>query len=297
MNKRSILLFFVVLAVIPLRGLNPPVDSEPFPSKKQPQPSQQATTLPTPSATTVLKQDVLTILKNLGLEYLWHYSSTIAHELGHALTEKLLTGSKINIHIGVYPWEKPSDEFQNPYGIKFHSINPKKGFSSSPGKRTKAQAFFILAAGEGTALAYTYLFLSGIAGYHKYQECNNVRQAWWYGIKHALTPFKNIHLNKNLRPSELILHLILIVHILFTQLNCISMGFFPNWSNKSDGTKIWDLFSTPDQTKKTVQNVVTIVRQILKWIIVWQACKAGKKYAQEHYHINKDSLLSRILSY
>lgn len=108
-------------------------------------------------------------IKNWSLIYAGAMGGLIAHELGHALTAKVLWGNHVDITIGAQP-DKDDKEKKAPWfkflGVQFQSLNPLDGgftWITDPSKADNAtnrslyERIAVLAAGPCAGIAFLAL--------------------------------------------------------------------------------------------------------------------------------------------
>ena len=230
------------------------------------------------------------ISKNMLFAYLGCFAYSVSHEFGHAIMNKLFTGSKINIHLGSLK------ETKNPLfrtnNITIHSLNPMKGFAKFEKIPQKNwQRFLVSVAGGAFGAAQSYLVLSGMAAFHKYRACSDLTRALGYGFKNALFPFKNVHLNKKLTKPELYCHVALVALALMLNLRTLLYSFLPGdksvlnllptYNSKTDGSRAWTEMGVSCETQDLVAFASYIVEWILRAVIVKKSIDCIRQYSRD----------------
>lgn len=243
------------------------------------------------------KEDsMLNIAKEIGgnalLAYMGAWLYLICHESGHAITNKLCTGDKIKIHLGVFP-DSDKQAIIKTEHVNIYGFNPLGGYAVCTEGETKFQELLVGIAGGIFGAVQSYFLLAGVAGYHKYHECKNVKESFWYGLKNALFPFKNVMCNKTLTKSELYSHLTLMATCLIFNLRVIISSFLPSsgsvaqlvpkLDSRTDGTGAWTIMGTSENTQKVISVAAWLAEWILRFVIVGKAVQCAKRYEKKYY--------------
>ncbi|HZW60801.1 MAG TPA: hypothetical protein VFF04_01115 [Candidatus Babeliales bacterium] len=188
------------------------------------------------STRSVTKQDMYHFGRSI-VQFPW-FIATLAHELGHAITAKILTGAPVDIHLGAQPEiDEANKKLLKKGGLTVHTF--KGGGYSNLGLPEKNQQLPILVAGPAMGI----LSLAGMR-----VILNTVQEPIY------MTPYKAFLLG--LIDSK----------ILFQALS----GFTPiyNKTADGDGSMIWHLMGADE---KTIKNVSSIDRKgrLLKLPYLW----------------------------
>ena len=218
-----------------------------------------------------------TVAKSLALAYLGCLLYSISHESGHAILSKIFTGKKFRIHLGTTPIEKKKEIID--FGpVVIHSFNPLKNWAEVKESGSKIKNVLTFAGGGIAGALQSYLFLSTVAGYHKYQNCQKLGKSISYGLKNAFSPFKNMKLNKNMNKFEKNSHAVLMALCLMMNVRTLLYSLFPSSvsiinlkpeiSKYADGTRVWQELGASKRTQKIACFCAWATEWILRFLIV-----------------------------
>jgi len=183
-----------------------------------------------------------TFIKNFIEVYGTAFFVTLCHELGHAVTGRLLEKSNIDVHIGKTNGSAPLIGLGP---ISIESLNPFIGYSRGIRSYSKVNSCLILAAGP----------LSGIVGYYFIKTLKNT--------VHILTnKQQNLSFSENLKT---------ILKKTFTKtspLDCFALYNFLSllipMTKNGDSTKIWKILGADHEcTEKFSEQIGPIIVSML----------------------------------
>ena len=166
----------------------------------------------------------------------------LIHECGHICAAKLFSPNlKSEIHLLAWPNDEPTDPL-----LKFGNIHIHKDgvlaycrlLNYDVDDLTKYQNITQHVAGGAFNLIFTYIFLALKAACIKYKESKNLYSSFVFGLKNALTPYKNLFLKPQISNTEMICELGFIGWQLGFALTQLIYAFFPTFET-GDGTRAW----------------------------------------------------------
>ncbi|KKQ33218.1 MAG: hypothetical protein US49_C0002G0113 [candidate division TM6 bacterium GW2011_GWF2_37_49] len=181
----------------------------------------------------------------------------LLHELGHAAVAKIFDS---NSNPQVYMWHNmfkgtslSEDNFFNVCGLRFKKNILSNDFSFFAGATTNAgndnkwKNVGILLAGGTTTLVLGYLVLFANAIRQKHKETKNLSQSIKFGFTNALTPYKNLFLDKKQSKIDMVVQLVFISIVIKTIIESLLYAYFPTFSH-ADGSRAWgQIFKGKDQ--------------------------------------------------
>jgi hypothetical protein len=242
----------------------------------------------TNAASSSIVKSSYAIGKSVALMYFEIISYLIMHELGHAAISKLFTGSNIDIKLGIAPSELGEKEpILKTDWLKLYSFFPLRAYSKHRYSDAPYKNFLICTAGGIFGAMQNYLFFSAIAARNKYQECKDLKQSILFGLRNAFSPFKNIHLNKNLNNAELYSQVSLMIIISIFAVNRLFYtltptpgltSLLPSVYNYADGVLAWKFLGASTNTLQIACVTGWIIKWILMFIILKKAYNCIKNY-------------------
>jgi hypothetical protein len=181
----------------------------------------------------------------------------LLHECGHAAATKIFDSTA---NPQIYMWhnilENPSlseNEFFNLCGLRLKKNILSNGFSffagltKNAGNPDKWKNIGIILAGGTTTLILGYLILIANAIWQKYKETKNLSQSIKFGFTNALTPYKNLFLNKDQSKIDIVLQLACVSMGIYVIIQSLLYTYFPTFSC-ADGSRAWgQIFKGKDQ--------------------------------------------------
>lgn len=223
------------------------------------------------------------------------YAGMLIHEMGHACVSKLFApGVPTPIHLFAdSSGQNGSKEILfSIFNIHVHKSFYEGGYCCTAlpadlGQNYKLKEALIRIAGGAAFLLFAYVCFAGQAAKIKHQECGNLKKSIIFGFKNALTPYKNLFLNKKLSKVELIAKLAFISVQILHIVSQIFYAFLPSSStNHADGTMFWRMIC--DRTPIPGKYVSSLADYCAILILLEKSISVFNKYF-EHPEVDEQT--------
>lgn len=246
------------------------------------------------------KKDLAKISLTAASCLLFIQMAILLHECGHAAAAKIFDSTT---NPRIYMWHNMfeggtlvEDQFFNLCGLRFKKNILSNDFSFFTAVTTNAQSpdkwknVGILLAGGTTTLVLGYLIFTAHAILQKYKETKNLSQALKFGFANALTPYKNLFLNKEQSKLDIVLQLAFISMATFIIIQSTLYTYFPTFRH-ADGSRAWgQIFKGKDQEiyipdiseQLTGQKIFgSVIMAGIMIALIYKSVKTYEKYFNE----------------